>query len=449
MKVVVTGGAGQLGSVVLERLVSSRKVKRIVTLDLRAPRVTSPKLEYRIADMRDPGLERHLEGAEALVHLAFVHASKKGAVAARSTNVEGTRRVLDAVLQHDVATVVVASSVAVYGLVEGHPDPIVEETPRRGPEADGDSDDEQAVEAMLDAFEAEHPRVRVVRLRPGILFGRRMGQLPERLLRRGLLPLAGESPLPVVWDEDVAEAVLLALASEARGAFNLVAADPLPGDELARLAALRPLRLSAENAARLFRVSGAVGAVAPVPAWIRLGQVRLVVSSARAKEQLGWSPRYPTSAEVAMALGKLATRRADRRIRLFLAMVPRVARRARHAAEIPVEGRMLKLVIHLDLTGPRGGDYTLALDEGLVAVKRGIPRPPDAVVTVSAEAFLGMLAGRLNPSTAVLTGQIRVRGEPIAGMVLAGLVGGFRRATELPGLRGRMARGMSRWMEKG
>src|SRR5262245_39618091 len=34
MKVVVTGGSGQLGSLVLERLVSQRKIKKVVSLDL-------------------------------------------------------------------------------------------------------------------------------------------------------------------------------------------------------------------------------------------------------------------------------------------------------------------------------------------------------------------------------------------------------------------------------
>ena len=37
MKVAVTGGAGQLGTVVLRRLIDERKVRQVVSLDLRPP----------------------------------------------------------------------------------------------------------------------------------------------------------------------------------------------------------------------------------------------------------------------------------------------------------------------------------------------------------------------------------------------------------------------------
>lgn len=37
MKVVVTGGSGQLGTLVLRRLIALRRVERIVSLDLEPP----------------------------------------------------------------------------------------------------------------------------------------------------------------------------------------------------------------------------------------------------------------------------------------------------------------------------------------------------------------------------------------------------------------------------
>jgi UDP-glucose 4-epimerase len=449
MKVVVTGGSGQLGSLVLERLVASRKIKRIVSLDLVPPRVPSPKLDYRIADMRDPGLERHVEGADAVIHLAFVVARARSREAMRAANVDGTRRVFDAAALHGVGTVVYTSSVAAYGMVAGQPEPIVEDTPRRRTGILDYADHKYEVERMLDTFELEHPAMRVVRLRPGILLGRRVAHLPERVLHRRVMPLVGDEPAPVVWDEDVADAVLLALLGGARGAFNLVADHPLRGEELARLGGFRPLRLSAEGTARLLKLSAVFGSEAPDPAWLQAANVRLIVSSARARQELGWKPRYPTAADVATALGKQTPRQMDRRIRLFLGLAPRMARHVRSPEEMSAGDRALKLVLHLDITGPRGGDYTLALDEGALSVRRGIPRPPDAVVTVSAETFLGMLAGTVNPNTASMTGKLRVRGEPIATLVMTGLVRGFRMATEQAGVGGKVARGISRWFQRG
>ena len=46
-------------------------MKSLVALDLLPPAVVaSPKLTWTIADVRDPGLERHFEGADAIIHLA-------------------------------------------------------------------------------------------------------------------------------------------------------------------------------------------------------------------------------------------------------------------------------------------------------------------------------------------------------------------------------------------
>jgi nucleoside-diphosphate-sugar epimerase len=157
MKVVVTGGSGQVGSVVLERLAAQRKVKRIVSLDLVPPRVASPKVEYRIADIRDPGLERHLEGAQALVHLAFIVTAPASSEAMHTVNVEGSRRLFEAASLHGLQRVVYTSSVAAYGLFSDHPGPIAETAPRRRTGFLTYADNKYDVEEFLDRFEREHP----------------------------------------------------------------------------------------------------------------------------------------------------------------------------------------------------------------------------------------------------------------------------------------------------
>ena len=174
MKVVVTGGSGQLGTAVLERLVAARKIKKIVSLDLVPPVVPSPRIDWRIADMRDPGLERHLEGADALIHLAFLVAKPASVATMHAINVEGSQRIFEAAAQHGVRKIVYSSSVAAYGVVPGLPVPIVETTPRQRSGVLTYADNKWEVEDYLDGFEVAHPDVAVVRLRPGILLGRRV-----------------------------------------------------------------------------------------------------------------------------------------------------------------------------------------------------------------------------------------------------------------------------------
>ena len=96
MQVAVTGGSGQLGTLVLRRLIRDRAVKRIVSLDVRPPMVASPKLHAVIADVRDTDLARRFEGCEALAHLAFLVAASPPRDVFWSVNVEGSKNVFRA-----------------------------------------------------------------------------------------------------------------------------------------------------------------------------------------------------------------------------------------------------------------------------------------------------------------------------------------------------------------
>ena len=64
-------------------------------------------------------------------------------------------------------------------------------------------------------------------------------------LRLRRIPDTAGVPLPLVWDEDVADAVLLALKKRARGAFNTVADEAVPGRELAARTGLKVLEVPA------------------------------------------------------------------------------------------------------------------------------------------------------------------------------------------------------------
>jgi nucleoside-diphosphate-sugar epimerase/putative sterol carrier protein len=452
MKVVVTGGSGQLGTLVLDRLVADRKVKRIVSLDLVPPAVPSTRIDWRIADLRDPGLERYMEGADALVHLAFVVMPRATAETTYAVNVDGSRRLFAAAAQHSVRRIVYASSIAAYGTDPAPPGTVDEGTPRRRSPNLQHADNKYEVEEHLDAFEMSNPDITVVRLRPGVLLGRRMSIVTPAFLRKRVLPVVGDVRVPIVWDEDVADAVVLSLHAGAKGAYNLVASDPIVGAELARLAGFRPFSVPRAAASAATRASSVL---APLlgenrvdAGWLDVAEMDLRVSSERARSELGWAPRHSTSAEVAIAFGNAAPRATDRRIALFFSMA---ARFAKHAAERGTDGNGngSALAIHVDVTGPAGGDFCMVVDAGKVTLKPGIPRPPTSRVTLSAETLLDLLSGRTEVATATLVGKVDVRGEPMGSVLLGGIIDGFRRMTARTGVRGRVARGFSRWLEQG
>ncbi len=447
MKVVVTGGSGQLGTLVLERLAQKRQVKRVLSLDLVAPAVASAKIEWRIADVRDPGFDRHLEGADVLVHLAFIVTRPASPEEMTAVNVEGSRNVFEAALVAGVKKFVYSSSLAAYGIVPGHPEPIVETTPRRSGSPVPYSRNKVEVEALLDDIEAKNPGLLVTRLRPGILLGRRVSHGYGRVLARGVIPASDGAPVPLVWDEDVADAVMLAILEDRRGAFNLVADDPLPPAELALAADLRRVRVPEGALAVLGKVGGLTRLLGVDPAWLAARGVRLVASSDKARSDLGWKPSCPTAADVVRRFRREAPRRVDPRIATFVRLASLAAKRI-PASQIPPEARRTTIRVHLDLTGPGGGDFDVDIAEGRLTIRPGIPRPPDGTVRMSAATFTDLLSGKGDTSTAHLTGRVRVRGEPMSGMAVDALITGFRNSTTLPGARGWSARKLSSWLGK-
>jgi nucleoside-diphosphate-sugar epimerase len=124
--------------------------------------------------------------------------------------------------------------------------------------------------------------------------------------------------VPLVWDEDLADAVVLALARGARGAFNVSADDPLPPAELAAAAGLRHLPLPSTVlgfATRLSPLLARLGLGEPVdPAWQRHAEVAMVPSSERARSELGWRPSCATAVDVVRR--QLAVSSGDARVAL-------------------------------------------------------------------------------------------------------------------------------------
>jgi nucleoside-diphosphate-sugar epimerase/putative sterol carrier protein len=428
----------------LRRLAAERRVKAITSIDLRPPAVASPKIRAVTADVRDPNIGSVLVEHDALVHLAFVVTQVRPRAEVDAINVGGSANVFRAAARAGVKRIVYSSSIAAYGVVPGHPEPITEETPRVHQPGFAYASTKFEVEAMLDQFELERPDIAVARLRPSILIGHDMDHFLGDALRRGWLFDTGSAPLPVVWDEDVADAVALCLLRPARGAFNVVADDSLPPGELARRAGLRAVRVSrglARSMAALSPWLSRIGLTRPTdPAWLESTEVRMVVSSERAKRELEWKPRCPTAVDVMRRCAAEVPRRLDRRLEWFFRAAERASRR--RPADPSRSGR---LSIHLRLTGADGGDLTVIFEQGRISVLRGVPRPPGAALTLSTRTLRRMLGGTADVTMAQMTGEMRVEGDPTAVMVLAGIVTGFRAAGAAPGLRGALARRAGAW----
>ena len=257
MRIVVTGASGNVGTSVLRELAEAPEVESVLGLSRRLPDQPWPKVDWRSADVAETPLEPLFEGADAVIHLAWLIQPARDRTLTRRVNVGGSERVFRAVARAGVPALVYASSVGAYA--PGPKDRAVDESwPTTGIDSSFYSVDKVSVERLLDRFEQEHPQTRVVRFRPGLIFSRAAASeirrlfagplLPGSLARPGLIPLVPDVDrliVQAVHSSDVGRAYRLAATGDVRGPFNL-AADPVIGaSELSSLLKARSLRVPA------------------------------------------------------------------------------------------------------------------------------------------------------------------------------------------------------------
>ncbi|MBD0356102.1 MAG: NAD-dependent epimerase/dehydratase family protein, partial [Rubrobacter sp.] len=119
-KVLITGGAGFLGINLIRYLMA--RGYALVSLDVEEFDYSERgRIEAVKGDIRDKALmDRAMEGVDFVVHTAAA-LPLYSPQDIHTTDVEGTRNILEAAHRHGVKRVVHVSSTAVYGIPDHHP----------------------------------------------------------------------------------------------------------------------------------------------------------------------------------------------------------------------------------------------------------------------------------------------------------------------------------------
>lgn len=303
MKVVVTGATGNVGTSTIKALGEAGEIDEIVGLARRKPSWNPPKTTWVEANILNADLAEIFAGADAVIHLAWAIQPSRDAVTLERINVEGSRHVFEAVAAAGVPKLIHASSVGAYS--RGPKDREVDESwPTEGTSTSFYSRHKVAVERELDRFEADNPETRVARLRPALIFKdeaateiRRLFVgpfLPSFLLRRGLLPALpriARLRFQAVHSEDVGRAYLRAVLADVDGAFNIAAEPPLSPEEMAEQIGVRSFPVPGGVVRRLADLSWRLRLQPTPPGWLDMALNVPLMSSDRARQELGWEPR--------------------------------------------------------------------------------------------------------------------------------------------------------------
>jgi UDP-glucose 4-epimerase len=304
MKVVVTGATGNVGRSVVEALADRDEINEIVGLagTTARPDWSPDKTNWVNASIVGSDLEQTFHGADVVIHLAYAVQPSHDLEKLKRFNVDGSRRVFDAVAAARVPKLIYASSVGAYSPAPG--DRLIGEDWPLSTETSFLARHKAVNEGTLDQFESIAPSTKVVRLRPAMTFQgdattelRRLvigPFIPDFLLRGRLVPaiprLAGFR-FQAVHISDLARAYALATVRDVRGAFNLAANPPLSTDDLAAALDTKTFPLPFALTRRLADLSWRLRLQPTPPDWLDTAMALPLMSSARAGRELGWEPR--------------------------------------------------------------------------------------------------------------------------------------------------------------
>jgi len=320
LRVAVTGPTGEIGISTIEALEAHPDVTQIVGM---ARRPFDPaergwtKTVYRQGDILDrEAVDALVADADVVVHLAFIIMGTREESA--RINLAGTRNVFDATVEGRPRRLVYTSSVAAYGYHADNPVPITEDVPTRGTPEHYYSEQKAACEEAL-AEATAGSDLEVFVLRPCIVAGPKApaladampwNQLPDsvrRLVRavpvlKPPMPDPG-TPVQLVHHDDVASAVALAATTTTApaGAYNVAGDGLLTFSDVGRALGARPVKVPHVAAVATSEVLARLPFVPSALEWLHAGRASTVMDTSKAKDQLGWQPRF-TAAETLAAL---------------------------------------------------------------------------------------------------------------------------------------------------
>jgi UDP-glucose 4-epimerase len=302
MRIVVTGATGNIGTSTVMALSADDRVESILGIARRHPELRVPKVEWAEADVRSADLVSHFRGADAVIHLAWLIQPSRNEQETESVNVVGSERVFGATAEAGVPRLVYSSSVGAYS--PGPKDGLVDEShPTEGIDTSFYSRHKAAVERLLDRFEPATPSVAVVRLRPALVFKgdaaseiRRLFAgpfLPSALITRSLIPFVPDVSglrFQAVHSLDVGDAFRRAALGDVAGAFNLAADPVLDPDRLGHLLGARQIKVPAALLRGITSATWRLHLQPTPPGWLDLALGVPLMSTERARRELGWTP---------------------------------------------------------------------------------------------------------------------------------------------------------------
>ena len=255
MKVIVTGGAGFIGSHLVELLSKKRKIKKIIILDhlqdgslknikniLKSKKVILKKVDIR----KNEKILRLFNNIDCVFHLAAMSDIVPSITDPKNyleTNIMGTMNILEAMRKNKVNKIIYAASSSCYGIPKKYPTKENEMINPKYPYAFSKNIGEQMIKHWSNVYNLNYISLRLfnvygTRSRTHGAYGAALGVFLKQKLSKHPFTIVGngEQKRDFVNVKDVAEAFYKALKSNKKNkTYNVGSGSPISVNKLVSL----------------------------------------------------------------------------------------------------------------------------------------------------------------------------------------------------------------------
>ena len=291
-KVLITGISGGQGRLLTRRLLENYEVCGVdrVAWDGHPSEVTVHNV-----DLRKKGLEDVIrtEQPTAVVHMGFIRHFRSERER-HDVNVRGTKQLLDHCVNHGVQSLVVLSSSYVYGAFPENPYFMDEDAPLSASRSYPEIRDLVEVDTLVTSYLWRYSHIRTCVLRPVNVLGYYVHSMIGSYLREARVPtVMGFDPMmQFIHEEDVSEAIALALDHRLQGVFNVAGPGEVPLHTAIRETGGTPLAVPEPLMRPLFARGFRWGVIPYPPGAIDYLKYPLTVSGERFVEATNFRPLF-------------------------------------------------------------------------------------------------------------------------------------------------------------
>ena len=293
-KVVITGISGRFGRIVARRLHHDLDYQ-IVGLDRRAMLGRPKDIELHQVDLRSKKARDvfRVGDVDALIHLGVMHDPRARPAELYSWNIAGTTKLLEYCQAYRVPKVVLLSSANVYGPRPDNPQFLTEDAPLLAAQRFPQMRDLVEIDHLVSTFLWRAASIETVILRPVHIVGP-VHNAPSNYLRIERPPvLLGFDPMvQLVHYQDVAEAIVAALAPGGRGIYNIAGPGEVPLSAIHRELGRQPVAIPHPLANPILSLAFRLGISSFPVAELDFIRYVCLVDSRRAAAELGFRPRF-------------------------------------------------------------------------------------------------------------------------------------------------------------